>query len=223
MRLDRDLEQRIRNVLMGLRMVSEGKSARFPDSIAEPQRQEPRQKDETGRREPRSQLRATHSRHRESSPPAAAPPDYDHWHRRIESAIERQDRSYLTLTVASAEEALYVARHAPRHIGADGHHEDHRHKTKRMVEDHVGMSPEEVAAKFRCSPAHVRAARIRYAPFGDPDSRDPETGEPREGDPRIGKALQLAEDGSTFRGIALRLGVSVGTVQRWLQGRDRAA
>ena len=205
-----NLEQRIQVVLHQMRFIGEGPVARFPDSLetSKPTRRKPGEK-------PRPAMKYAHRPHGESRPPSGEESLHDFWNRKLTRALEHGGPA-LEMAVAEAEIALEMARHRAPDLKADDE------RSQLIIETEVGVDPYRVAAKYRCTPNHVRTLRARWEP-----ARHPETGVPlplRGADiSKRERALELAQVGWSIRRIALGVEAPKSTVQDWLKPTDRAA
>lgn len=223
------VERRIAEVLAGFSIVSEGSSTRFPDAIVEPPASHKTRRAPGERPKPQGLKANTNRQHGESQPPrGSGQSEYDYWKGKLERAVEIGGPA-LNMAIEEAEVALKVAQKRPEILPSE---EDER--AERIIEEYVGWSPEAVAAKFRCTPDHVRTLRERWplvTPKAikqqqDPDPRDPETGEPYDPTERqqmIAMARAYSVQGLNHNQIALRMGRERSTVMRWLGGERRAA
>lgn len=126
-------EDRIRRVLLGFKMISEGTTSASPDSDV-----------------------GHGKRHSDGSPPPRCAADYDHW-REVFATADTERKLYWRLLCA--EQALDRAHKAPRHLGDDGLAELPEHRTMRIL--NARGAPMEVAAKFHCTASHVWILRWR--------------------------------------------------------------
>lgn len=112
--------------------------------------------------------------------------------------------------VYHGEVAVERARRAPVKRRELAHERD-----RRIIADFEGMPPAEAAAWESVTPENIRRVRLAH-------DRNPSTGCARQADTirwatvteRAQIATRLHDDGQSFRRIAGRLGVSVGTIQR---------